>query len=153
VSGTSAALRQEAVEELCERVRAAFDVPRSWHDRIWAGGLAAMRWLREDPERARLLAAEASRGDGASMRSRAEAVQGIADLLDSGRDEHEGPRPMSRCTAEIAAGALFNTMLAKVASGSVERGEEFLPELIYMATMPYLGARAAEDELAVQPLR
>ena len=29
----------------------------------------------------------------------------------------------------------------------------FLPELVYMAVMPYLGSRAAEDELLVQPLR
>lgn len=146
-------LYREAVAELCDRVKAAFDGPQSWHDRVWAGGLAAMRYFREDPERARLMVAETNRGDVDSMRRRDEAVQLIADLLDGGRDEHEGPRPMSRCTAEIAAGAVFNTVLAKLDSGSVERGEEFLPELIYMATMPYLGARAAEDELAVQPLR
>jgi hypothetical protein len=144
---------REAAEELCDRVKAAFDGPHSWHDRVWAGGLAAMRYFREDPERARLMVTETNRGDSESMQRRDEAVQRIADLLDGGRGEHEGPRPMSRCTAEIAAGAVFSTMLAKLESGSVERGEEFLPELIYMAVMPYLGARAAEDELAVQPLR
>jgi hypothetical protein len=151
--GTGSDPYEEAVEGLCDHVKAAFDGPRSWHDRVWAGGLAAMRYLREDPARARLLVAEASRGDLDSMRRRDEAVQLLADLLDGARDEHEGPRPLSRCTAEIAAGAVFSTVLAKVASGSVERGEDFLPELVYMATMPYLGARAAEDELAVQPLR
>jgi hypothetical protein len=60
---------------------------------------------------------------------------------------------MSRCTAEITAGAVYGTMMTKVEAGSIERGEEFLPELIYLATMPYLGSRAAENELAVQPLR
>jgi hypothetical protein len=60
---------------------------------------------------------------------------------------------MSRCTAEITAGAVYGTMLGKVEAGAIERGEEILPELVYMAVMPYLGARVAEDELAVQPLR
>jgi len=144
---------QAEAEELCGLVEAAFDGPRSWHDRIWAGGLAAMRWFRQDPARARLMMAETNRGDGESVQLRDEVVRRIADLLDGGRGEHEGPRPMSRCTAEIAAGAVYNTILAKIETDSIERGDEFLPELIYMATMPYLGARAAEDELAVQPLR
>jgi hypothetical protein len=133
-------------------VKAAFHGPSSWHDRIWAAGLAAMRFLRENPERARALADDSGGGDSDSVDLRDVIVQRIADLLDGGRGEVERRRPMSRCTAEIAAGAVYNTILAKVASGAIERGEEFLPELIYMATMPYLGAQAAEDELAVQPL-
>jgi len=155
VSGSQAGrdLYDETVEELCGRVREAFEGPPSWHDRIWAVGLAAMRFLREDPARARSLAAETGGGDGDSVDRRDRIVEGIADLLDGGRGEAEGRRPMSRCTAEIAAGAVYGTILAKVESGAIERGEEFLPELIYMAVMPYLGARAAEDELAVQPLR
>jgi hypothetical protein len=145
-------LQHAALEELCRRVKAAYREPPNWHDRIWAAGLAAMRFLREDPARASALAVDSAGGDGDSLDRRDLIVQGIADLLDGGRGEVERRRPMSRCTAEIAAGAVYNTLLAKVESGSIERGEEFLPELIYMATMPYLGARAAEDELAVQPL-
>jgi hypothetical protein len=150
--GAGRDLDHAALEELCRRVKAAFRGPPNWHDRIWAAGLAAMRFLREDPERARALAADSGGGDSDSVDLRDEIVQRIADLLDGGRGEVAG-RPMSRCTAEIAAGAVYNTILAKVTSGAIEHGEEFLPELIYMATMPYLGARAAEDELAVQPLR
>jgi AcrR family transcriptional regulator len=121
-------LHAEAMEQLCGRVDAACDGRDAWHDRIWAAGHAAQ-----------------SRRD--------HIVQRIADVLDGGRGEVRGERPMSRCTAEITAGAVYGTMMSKVESGSIERGEEFLPELIYLATMPYLGARAAEDELLVQPLR
>jgi hypothetical protein len=154
VSGPHAGrdFHDEAIEELCGRVRKAFDGPPSWHDRIWAAGLAAMRFFHEDPARARSLAADTGGGDSDSVGRRDRIVERIADLLDGGRGEVEGRRPMSRCTAEIAAGAVYGTILAKVESGSIERGEEFLPELIYMAVMPYLGAQAAEDELAVQPL-
>jgi hypothetical protein len=151
--GAGPDLYEEALEELCDRVKTAFHGPPNWHDRIWAAGWAAMRFFREDPARARFLATESAGGDSGAVGRRDHIVQRIADLLDGGRDEVEGRRLMSRCTAEIAAGAVYNTILAKVASGAIERGEEFLPELIYMATMPYLGARAAEDELAVQPLR
>lgn len=146
-------VHDEVMEELCARVDAACDGRTAWHDRIWAAGVGAMRYLQEDAARARfLVVAVNGAGSGAQVR-RDRIVQRIADFLDGGRGEVDGARSMSRCTAEIAAGAVYNTILAKIESGSIERGEEFLPELIYLATMPYLGARAAEDELLVQPLR
>jgi AcrR family transcriptional regulator len=146
-------LHDEIVARLCDRVESACEGRESWHDRIWAAGLAAMRFLQEDSLRARFLVV-AVNGAGSDAQSRRDGiVKRIADLLDHGRGEVDGARPVSRCTAEIAAGAVYGTILTKVQNGAVERGEEFLPELIYLAVMPYLGARAAEDELLVQPLR
>lgn len=147
------AVHGEAMDDLCARVDAACESREAWHDRIWAAGVAAMRYLEEDSPRARfLVVAVNGAGPGAQAR-RDRIVQRIADFLDGGRSEVEGERPMSRCTAEIAAGAVYGTVMSKIESGAIERGEEFLPELIYLATMPYLGSRAAEDELLVQPLR
>jgi AcrR family transcriptional regulator len=146
-------LHREVMEELCARVDASCDGREAWHDRIWAAGVAASRYLQEDPERARFLVVSVNGAGSAAQSRRDQIVQRIADFLDGGRGEVEGKRKMSRCTAEIAAGAVYGTMLTKVETGAIERGEEFLPELIYLATMPYLGARAAEDELLVQPLR
>lgn len=146
-------LHDELMAELCVRVDSACDGREAWHDRVWAAGMVAMRFLQEDPVRARfLLAAVNGAGSGALSR-RDRMVRRIADLLDHGRSEVDGRRPVSRCTAEIAAGAVYSTILARIEAGSIERGEEFLPELIYLAVMPYLGAGAAEDELLVQPLR
>ena len=146
-------LHDETMVELCTKVDSASDGRESWHDRIWAAGVAAMRFLQEDPVRARFLVV-AVNGAGSGAQSRRDRiVQRIADLLDHGRGEVGGERPVSRCTAEIAAGAVYGTILSRVESGSIDRGEEFLPELIYLAVMPYLGAQAAEDELLVQPLR
>ena len=145
-------LHDEVVEELCARADSACEGRETWHDRIWAAGLAAMRYLQEDSARAHFLVVSVNGVGGGAQSRRDRIVRRIADFLDGGRGEVEG-RPMPRCTAEIAAGAVYNTILTKVESGSIERGEEFLPELIYLATMPYLGARAAEDELLVQPLR
>ena len=146
-------LHDELLHELCEGVKAACEGHSAWHDRIWAAGVAAMRYLQGDSLRARFLVVSVNGAGSGAQARRDGIVRRIADFLDGGRGEVDGARPMSRCTAEIAAGAVYGTMMTKVQVGSVERGEEFLPELIYLATMPYLGARAAEDELAVQPLR
>ena len=146
-------LHDEVAEELCAHLIGGFTSASSWHDKVWAAGWAAMRFLRKDPARARFLVVEIN-GSGSGAQARRDRIlQRIADFLDSGREELEEPRSVSRCTAEIVAGAIYGTVLGKVESGCIERGEDFLSELVYMAVMPYLGSRAAEDELLVQPLR
>jgi AcrR family transcriptional regulator len=146
-------VHDEVAAEFCERVLDAYSGASSWHDRIWAAGWAAMRFFEEDPTRARFLVVEVNgTGSGAQLR-RDRALQRLADVLDGGREELEEPDKVSRCTAEIVAGAIYGTVLGRIEAGSIERGEDFLPELVYMAVMPYLGSRAAEDELLVQSLR
>lgn len=93
-------------------------------------------------------------GAGSAAQARRDRLlQGLADLIDAGREELEDPGSVSRCTAEIVARAIYGTVLGKLEEGSVERDSELLPELVYMAVMPYLGSRVAEEELLVQPLR
>jgi AcrR family transcriptional regulator len=146
-------VHDEVAVEFCGRVVAAFEGPTSWHDRIWAAGWAAMRFFHEDPTRARFLVIEVN-GTGHRAQARRDRVlQQVVDFLDGGREELEQPEKVSRCTAEIVAGAIYATVLARIEAGCIERGEDFLPELVYMAVMPYLGSRAAEDELLVQTLR
>jgi AcrR family transcriptional regulator len=146
-------LHDEVGAGLCERVRSASAGAVSWHDRLWATGWAALRFFQEDPARGRFLMVEIN-GVGAGAQSRRDRIlQRLADILDGGRDELEKPEKVSRCTAEILAGAIYGTVMAKIEAGAIERGDDFLPELVYMAVLPYLGSRAAEDELLVQTLR
>jgi AcrR family transcriptional regulator len=146
-------LHDELAAELCERLRSAYEGPAAWHDRIWAAGWAAMRFLREDPLRARFLVVAVNGAGERAQARRDRLVRGLAELLDAGRSELGEPGSASRVSAEVIAGAIYGTVLDRVAAGCIERGEDFLPELVYMAVLPYLGSQAAEDELLVQPLR
>jgi AcrR family transcriptional regulator len=146
-------VHDEVSAEFCERVIGPYQSASTWHDRVWAAGWAAMRFFAEDPTRARFLVAEVN-GTGSGAQSRRDRIlQQIADLLDAGREQLDEPGSVSRCTAEIVAGAIYGTALARIEAGWVERGDDFLPELVYLAVMPYLGSQAAEDELQVQSLR
>jgi AcrR family transcriptional regulator len=142
----------EITLEFSERVATAYGGPRAWHDRIWAGAWAAMRFLQEDATQARFLLVAVNGAGSRAQARRDRILQGLADMIDAGRAELEEPDSVSRCTAEMVSGAIYGTIMAKIRDGALERGEEFLSELVYMAVMPYLGARAAEDELLVQPL-
>jgi AcrR family transcriptional regulator len=143
----------EISSDFCRRAATAFAGPRAWHDRVWAGAWAAMRFLQEDATRARFFIVAVNGAGSRAQARRDRVLQGLADMIDAGRGQLEEPESVSRCTAEMVAGAIYGTILTRVRDGAIERGEEFLPELVYMAMMPYLGARAAEDELLVQPLR
>jgi AcrR family transcriptional regulator len=145
-------VHDEIGADLCDRVEASLAAAGSWHDRIWAAGWAAMRFFQEDPTRARFLVVEVNGAGSGAQARRDRILQRIADILDGGREQLEEPGSVSRCTAEIVAGAIYGTVLGRIESGCLERGEDFLPELVYMAVMPYLGSRAAEDELLVQSL-
>jgi AcrR family transcriptional regulator len=146
-------VHDEVSAELCERVTDAAEGTQAWHDRIWAAGWAAMRFLEEDAPRARFLVVEINGAGSAAQARRDRMLSSLTDLVDGGREELEQPRLVSRCTAEIVAGAIYGTLAGKLEEGCLERRTEFLPELVYMAVMPYLGSRAAEDELSVQTLR
>lgn len=145
-------LHDEIAAEFWTAVEAAHRAADSWHDQVWAAGWAAMRFLQADPVRARFLLVAVNGSGGGALLRRDCIVQRFADLLDGGRGDARRLERVSRCTAEIAAGAVYSTLVAKVEAGAIERDEEFLPELIYMAVVPYLGAQAAEEELSVQPL-
>jgi AcrR family transcriptional regulator len=145
-------LHDEVAAELCERMAEATAGATAWHDRIWAAGWVAMRFFEEDALRARFLIVELNgAGSGAQVR-RDRILHFLADLLDGGREELKQPGLVSRCTAEIAAGAIYGTLADKLEEGGVERRDELLPELVYLAVMPYLGSQAAESELSVQTL-
>lgn len=146
-------LHDEIGNELCASVASTHEGAASWHDRIWATGWAALRFFQEDPIRARFFVVEVNGAGAAAQARRDRVLQSLADLIDAGRDELEDPGSVSRCTAEIVAGAIYGTVLNKIESGWIEKDVDFLPELVYMAVMPYLGSSVAEDELLVQPLR
>lgn len=142
----------EIATEFCQRVGAAYAGPRGWHDRIWAGAWAAMRFFQEDAPRARFFVVAVNGAGSRAGARRDRVLQGLVDMIDAGRTELAVPASVSRSTAEMVSGAIYGTIMVKIRDGAVERGEEFLSELVYMAMMPYLGARAAEDELLVEPL-
>jgi AcrR family transcriptional regulator len=145
-------LHDEVAAELCERVTEATEGAAAWHDRIWAAGWAAVRFFEEDALRARFLIVEINGAGSGAQSRRDRMLHSLADLIDGGREELEQARLVSRCTAEIVAGAIYGTLAGKLEEGCLERRDEFLPELVYMAVLPYLGSRAAEDELSVQTL-
>jgi AcrR family transcriptional regulator len=141
------------VAAFAERVMQAYETPSAWHDKLWAAAWAAFSFLREDPRRARFFVVEVNKAGARAQARHDRAMEAFVDLIDAGRSHAEDPDGLSRGTAEMAAGSIYVITQNKILEGRLERGENFLVDLVYLAVLPYLGARAAAAELRVKPLR
>lgn len=124
---------------------------RGWRDRMRATAYALLRFLRRDERVARFAAVEAQHAGDAGQRPFLDTFNRLVDLIDEGSAEASGPGSPSRATALGVGGVVFARIQEAVAEGELELGEEEIPELMYAAVFPYLGAEAAAEELRMPP--
>jgi AcrR family transcriptional regulator len=124
-------------DEYLRQVWAAYESKQSWREGLRAAGYASARFF----ERA-----------GDIHQAKAELiVRSAVDMIDGGRGELEDPDSMSRSSAEWVAGSYMKMALKRLAESAEMSVTELVPELMYLAVMPYLGEEAAQEELAIPP--
>jgi AcrR family transcriptional regulator len=137
--------------EFFARAQEAVAGERGWRDRMRATAYALLRFLRRDERVARVAAVEVQYAGDAAQRLFLETFNRLVDLIDEGSGEADGPDSFSRATALGIGGVVFARIQEAVAEGELGLGEEEIPELMYAAVFPYLGAEAAEEELHIPP--
>ena len=120
-------VHDEVAAEFCERVARRLRRRRA-PGTTGSGRRAGRRCAssQEDPARARFLVVEVNGAGSGAQARRDRILQRLADILDGGREELEKPDSVSRCTAEIVAGAIYGTVLGKVEDGC-DRARRGLP--------------------------
>lgn len=146
-----AAVLSRAYGEFFELAQAAVAGRTGWRDRMRATAYALLRFLRSDERVARLAAVEAQHAGEGAQRLFLETFNRLVDLIDEGSAEAGGPDSPSRATALGVGGVLFARLQEGVAEGELGLGEEEIPQLMYAAVFPYLGAEAADEELRIPP--
>jgi AcrR family transcriptional regulator len=149
---------------------AASSAPPAWRERIRAGLSALLVFFEEEPALGRLLVVDALGAGPLVLDRRTRVLQGLAEILDWGHSEAKRGRktPASpsppELTAEGLVGAVFSVIHARMleagdragANGSKRSGSRRAPAplsallnpLMGMIVLPYLGAAAAQRELA-----
>jgi AcrR family transcriptional regulator len=146
-----AAVLGQVYAEFFERAQEAVAGQVGWRDRMRATAYALLRFLRADERVARMAAVEAQHAGEGAQRLFVETFNRLVDLIDEGSAEASGPDSPSRATALGVGGVLFARIQEAVAEGELGLGEEEIPELMYAAVFPYLGAEAADEELHIPP--
>jgi AcrR family transcriptional regulator len=123
----------------------------NWRDGLRAAAYAALRFHREDEVRARFFLIEAL-GTGEFAQARRDVMMGaFIDLIDSARQELEDPEAIPRSEAEAIIGAIYEATVSGMQEGGIERLPELVPQLMYIAVLPYQGAEVAQEELRRGP--
>jgi AcrR family transcriptional regulator len=114
-----------------------------WVHQVRGGIGSLLVYLSRNPIAARVGIVE---GFGAGPRARSryqEAVSAFFPFLDAARNELEEPDRIPPQTARVIVGGVSALMFAEASSGNAKRLPEVLPEMMYLAVVPYFGHEAA----------
>jgi AcrR family transcriptional regulator len=146
-----AAVLGEIYDEFFVRAQEAVTGQNGWRDRMRATAYALLRYLRSDERVARLAAVEVQYAGKRAQELFLETFNRLVNLLNEGSSEADGPESPGLATAIGVGGIVFARIQEAVAKGELGLGEEEIPELMYGAVFPYLGAEAAAEELRIPP--
>jgi AcrR family transcriptional regulator len=146
-----AAVLGEIYDDFFARAQEAVAGVSGWRDRMRATAYALLRYLRADERVARLAAVEVQYAGKRAQELFLQTFNRLVELLNEGSSEAEGPESPGLATAIGVGGVVFARIQEAVAEGELGLGEEEIPELMYAAVFPYLGAEAAAEELRIPP--
>ena len=131
------------VDHLRALIAAAAAAQDDWPQQAIAALRAALAFLAEEPDLARLCLLESRAAGPAATARFAAAVAEAAPPLARGRAERpEGDR-LPASTEDSTLGSLVSLAQRKVAAGEAERLEELLPDCAELGLLPYLGPAEA----------
>jgi AcrR family transcriptional regulator len=129
-------------------VHDAFDSEPEWPASLRAAAYAAARWITANAREARFgIVALLWVGELAQVRREA-AFQNFAAMVDVGRERAQDPEQVPEYTAEGVIGSIAEMITKRMQHGEVS-AYEFVPELMYLAVLPYLGEEVAARELTM----
>lgn len=142
------AAHEAMVDVLFVRVSSAYDqAGEAWPGRVVAGLRALLELLAEETEVVRMAMLEVSAvGERARLGYR-RSIDRFLPLLEAGADSVPGGEELPKDTARLAIGSASSLIFDEVRA---DRGAELprlLPQLSFVALMPYLGTEGAEEAL------
>ncbi len=148
--GCALAVFDRFMEDCVGQVREAFERQPVWPDSLRAAAYELARWLDEHPREARFGGLEILWVSELSQARRELALAEFTRMADGGRAHAENLDSVSASTAEGVVGSVAG-MLARRAQQKGASAYEYVPRLMYLAVLPYLGEEAAARELTMPP--
>lgn len=146
----------QAFEDISDRLdrhmhRSVEGIQIPWRDFLRIAGYAAMRYFRDHEDETRFGMIELFRAGELAQARRENIVQRQVWLIDLGRQEMDDPDALTRSTAEVVVGSIFELVLKQLAKGNLTRLDDLVSEMMFLAVRPYLGLEAAREELTIPP--
>ena len=135
------------MEQLRERVDAAYEEQDEWPQAVRAGLAAMLGFLATEPNLARLAMVEALVAGPVVVERYDAAIRALVPYLEAGR---EGRPPevlerLSPTTEEALVGGIVSLISRRIVAGRTAELEQLLPDLVEFALTPYLGGPEAAE--------
>jgi AcrR family transcriptional regulator len=134
------------VEQVFSEVLANCDSEQSWLERVEQGLATVVRLFALDPKLARTAVVEVAAAGTEARRLHWNAIARFTEFLEQGREMATGrdlPENISLMSAGAVSGLIFDELLA----GRAAQLPAQLPELLFAMLVPYIGPRAAAEEM------
>jgi AcrR family transcriptional regulator len=139
------------VDHLEATVKAAYEEPGPWVDRVRKSIAAMLEWFASDPAAARVTVVELAAIGSAGHKRFQEQFRRFSKLLEDGLDlvELGSARPQA---SELAVGASLARVYEKVIQGRAVELPGLLPEMTYEILVPFVGEEVAraQERLAAE---
>lgn len=134
------------VEQVFAEIIANCDGTQTWLQRVEAGLETLVRLFALDPELARTAVVEVAAAGADARQRHWNAVARFTEYLEDGRELADGrelPENISLMSAGAVSGLIFDELLA----GRAAQLPAMLPDLLFAMLVPYIGPRAAAEEM------
>lgn len=134
------------VEQVFAEVIESCDSSQPWVQRVQNGLTKIVELFALDPLLARTAVVEVAAAGADARQRHWNAVARFTEFLEDGREMADGrelPENISLMSAGAVSGLIFDELLA----GRAEQLPAMLPDLLFAMLVPYIGPRAAADEM------
>ena len=134
------------VEQVFTKVTANCNGTESWLSRMEKGLTTIVELFALEPELARTAVVEVAAAGADARRLHWDAVARFTRYLEDGRELSDGrelPENISLMSAGAVSGLIFDELLA----GRAAQLPTLLPDLLFAMLVPYIGPRAAAEEM------
>lgn len=116
-----------------------------WRGQLRGALTGLLRFLDQQPEVGRALLVEVHAAGSRAVGRRTEAMERAAAMVDRARDESGDAAPAISSEAVVAG--ILAVLHARLTAQQTEEFARLLPELMYLAVLPYFGPEAAAAEM------
>jgi AcrR family transcriptional regulator len=141
----------DAYDAALERIEAgvvgAASQHETWRQQLRAGLGALLDFVDSEPRIARALIVEVHPAGEEAVAKHTAALARTHGFFDSARSEPGATEAAPAITSEAIASGIHVVLHSRLASGDRNGFHRLLPELMYVAVLPYFGGEAARAEM------
>lgn len=117
----------------------------TWRDQLRGALSGLLAFLEEQPAVARAVLVEVHAAGSGAVEKRTEAMERAAMMVDLAREESVGMAP--EISAEAVVAGILAVLHTRLSGDQTSDFMSLLPELMYLAVLPYFGPDAAAAEM------